>query len=59
MLEWKLKRENERYHLATGVAEILEGLDFWVEIAIKTRGRGVNVHDEVGDQVENFSWHVK
>ena len=47
----EIKRgRNERYHLATGVAEILEGLDFLVEVRFKKTGRrSVNFHDEVGD----------
>ena len=48
------------YHFTTSVAEGLERSTVFVEVGVVGTGsRGVELHQEIGNQVEYFGWHLE
>jgi len=47
-------------HFTTGVAEGLERSTVFVEVGFEGTGsRGIELHQEIGNQVEYFGWHLE
>jgi hypothetical protein len=47
------------YHFTTGVTEGLESSTVFVEVGVVGTGSGgIELHQEIGNQVEYFGWHL-